>query len=575
MLLEYNDICIRNKQLIEKGSLDIKPNTITVIRGANGCGKTLLLKNIKEANAAASKNMSLLDQDNSVTFSSASVLESIAMSDDQEVLSKVESDLENWGYGHFLSLKNGRLSGGEQRIVNILRCICSQAEILLMDEPANDLDFELVQQLITLLGNLKRDKTIIIVSHDDRLIEPADAVYEIKNGRVESAGAAAQSAPAENNVFSAPDPRKVSPRFISRSFRYNYINLLAFLILAAVIFIQAASYISIISDYETDESAPEGQLYLFNIYSDTMAYCGPDNVSPLFCADSLGSLNPISNLRTLNQITEFYDLTNAEPYDIRLDSTDSYTVFPLEYISLETGESIHLITYYTQKYYTDNTEEIYIDTSDYFYDFVYSPYSEDFPDENCYMLDISLYNECISELNEDGSLIVGAAIVVLNDGFSSSDFYSSQEIKTLGEHIICTYSPELGKLLYQLRLFQEIWQDLEIILAAMIILMAVNLMFVKLQMRSIRNQVYLFRNYNYEYGCVEAAITNKFNNRLPLLAEFIVFAICLVIYLCRLPFMQVHLVFFICAMIFCSGLYSLENRLIKKYVRNYFRWDSR
>ena len=63
----YNDVVITDEKLVTEGQLDICPNTISVITGDNGCGKTLLLKNIMLNNSNNDYNTVLLDQDNDVT----------------------------------------------------------------------------------------------------------------------------------------------------------------------------------------------------------------------------------------------------------------------------------------------------------------------------------------------------------------------------------------------------------------------------------------------------------------------------------------------------------------------------
>lgn len=77
--------------------------------------------------------------------------------------------------------KNSRnLSDGEQKKTSILRSIIFGPKILLLDEPTTSLDVESIEELTTLLKELKNKMTIIIVSHDRSFIEELrDDVIEL------------------------------------------------------------------------------------------------------------------------------------------------------------------------------------------------------------------------------------------------------------------------------------------------------------------------------------------------------------------------------------------------------------
>lgn len=81
------------------------------------------------------------------------------------------------------------LSGGEQQRVSIARAIAKQPKLLLCDEPTGALDSVSGKQIISLLLEQSRTygRTVIVITHDQRIAELADLVIEIHNGKVAKA----------------------------------------------------------------------------------------------------------------------------------------------------------------------------------------------------------------------------------------------------------------------------------------------------------------------------------------------------------------------------------------------------
>ena len=74
----------------------------------------------------------------------------------------------------------GDLSGGQQQRVAIARALALEPPLLLADEPTAHLDYIQVEGVIRLLRGLARDgRTIIVATHDDRLLPLADTVVEL------------------------------------------------------------------------------------------------------------------------------------------------------------------------------------------------------------------------------------------------------------------------------------------------------------------------------------------------------------------------------------------------------------
>ena len=78
------------------------------------------------------------------------------------------------------------LSGGQQQRVAIARALYANPEILLADEPTASLDTKNVEEVEQLFKDLakKRDKAVMLVTHDPRLEKYADHIYEMMDGQM-------------------------------------------------------------------------------------------------------------------------------------------------------------------------------------------------------------------------------------------------------------------------------------------------------------------------------------------------------------------------------------------------------
>jgi len=80
-----------------------------------------------------------------------------------------------------------QLSGGQRQRVAIARSLAVNPEILLADEPTGSLDSKTGSYILEFLNELheEQNKTIIIVTHDNKLIKYAEKVIHIKDGMIE------------------------------------------------------------------------------------------------------------------------------------------------------------------------------------------------------------------------------------------------------------------------------------------------------------------------------------------------------------------------------------------------------
>jgi putative ABC transport system ATP-binding protein len=79
------------------------------------------------------------------------------------------------------------LSGGEQQRVAIARALINDPPLLLADEPTGNLDSATTQTIIDLLGELADSgKTIMLITHEERLAETAHRIVRMRDGRIEA-----------------------------------------------------------------------------------------------------------------------------------------------------------------------------------------------------------------------------------------------------------------------------------------------------------------------------------------------------------------------------------------------------
>ena len=76
------------------------------------------------------------------------------------------------------------LSGGEKQRVAIARALAHDPGIILADEPTGSLDSETGEKVLSLLlqATTERGKTLIVITHDERVTEKMDRVLRIERG---------------------------------------------------------------------------------------------------------------------------------------------------------------------------------------------------------------------------------------------------------------------------------------------------------------------------------------------------------------------------------------------------------
>jgi len=101
----------------------------------------------------------------------------------EETETLIEETLEDVGLVGFEDRITHHLSGGEKRLVSLATVLAMKPAVLLLDEPANDLDPESADRIRNLL--LQLPQSMIVVSHDRGLLESvATRMVILENGRI-------------------------------------------------------------------------------------------------------------------------------------------------------------------------------------------------------------------------------------------------------------------------------------------------------------------------------------------------------------------------------------------------------
>lgn len=220
-MLEVQNISINygSKRIVENFSIELPPGKIVALLGANGAGKTTVLKSLN-GNLPTASGAILLDGKNINDYSRREIARKIAVIAQEtetkfpvsvlefvlagrfahgaafgwETETDVQIALENLEKCDLSEYENrlmNELSGGERQRVVLARALTTRAEILLLDEPTANLDLAHQALLFRLIKErCEQDKNAaVVITHDLNLAaEFADEIVLLKNGAITAKG---------------------------------------------------------------------------------------------------------------------------------------------------------------------------------------------------------------------------------------------------------------------------------------------------------------------------------------------------------------------------------------------------
>ena len=203
-----------NLEVLKGVSLKIEEKKITIIVGASGAGKSTLLHLLGGLDRPDSGEV-LYDEENIFNYSEDKLakfrnrnvgfvfqfhhllpeftaLENVIIPqligdrNFPEAKLKSEQLLQMVGLSKRIDHKPAELSGGEQQRVAVARALANDPKIIFADEPTGNLDSVNSEDIHNLILDLKTSigVTFVIVTHNQQLVNLADQILEIKDGKI-------------------------------------------------------------------------------------------------------------------------------------------------------------------------------------------------------------------------------------------------------------------------------------------------------------------------------------------------------------------------------------------------------
>ena len=203
------------KQVLQDNNVTLMPGEMVIMTGPSGSGKSTLLtlvgglRRVQEGSLIAGGRELRGLSDTELTqvrrgigfifqahnlFDSLTALQNVRTSLELHPGTRAERDekatamLTRLGLGERIHYKPAQLSGGQRQRVAIARALVNRPRLVLADEPTAALDKASGREVITVLKELARSEgsTILLVTHDSRILDVADRIVNMVDGRIAS-----------------------------------------------------------------------------------------------------------------------------------------------------------------------------------------------------------------------------------------------------------------------------------------------------------------------------------------------------------------------------------------------------
>lgn len=202
------------QRILKNINFSIKPNSFTAIVGKSGSGKSTIFRLLLRLYKADKGNIllddvSIYDYTKEVYSSNLSIVTQKPFIFDMSIrenLNLVDSNRDNQikackragvhdfieslpdGYNTKLVRDAENISGGQKQLIALARTLLSKSEVLLFDEVTSTLDLNTSKKVMGILKDLKKDHTILMITHKPALMRLADEIFVIDHGRLVGRG---------------------------------------------------------------------------------------------------------------------------------------------------------------------------------------------------------------------------------------------------------------------------------------------------------------------------------------------------------------------------------------------------
>lgn len=204
------------RQVLFDVRAEIRQGEILLLTGPSGSGKTTLLTLIGALRSAQSGSLrvlghelrgaseeSLVEVRRSIgyVFQAHNLLDALTAVQNVQLSLELHGDipddvreerslaaLERVGLADRAQQHPSQLSGGERQRVAIARALVGSPQILLADEPTASLDKQTGRSVVELIRHLAKERgvTVVLVTHDNRILDVADRILALEDGRISS-----------------------------------------------------------------------------------------------------------------------------------------------------------------------------------------------------------------------------------------------------------------------------------------------------------------------------------------------------------------------------------------------------
>jgi len=211
------------RQVLQGVNLTVAAGEVVLLTGPSGCGKTTLLtlvgalRSVQEGSVevlgqqlagASRRDRQRLRRSIGMIFQGHNLLRCLTAEQNVQMGSDLLPGLSyrarrdqsrEWlravGLGDELHKLPHDLSGGQKQRVAIARALAAHPRLLLADEPTAALDSQTGREVVELLRRLARDQgcAVLMVTHDPRILDIADRLVRMEDGRLLEAGKPALS----------------------------------------------------------------------------------------------------------------------------------------------------------------------------------------------------------------------------------------------------------------------------------------------------------------------------------------------------------------------------------------------